>query len=374
MAATRWGLLDALDARRRPLPWPGRLVIVGPGGLGDTVLLLPLLRRIQAASPATRITWIGRRAYAPILAMLGVPDYQAGEDLLSSGFALRGHDAMLSVADLGADFFGGMAKLEAVPVRIGPASARARPRWWNHLVHASRFGLPRHEAQRDLRLLLPFGAGQAATAAELHRGGVPAPVGVRLPDEIPAHGHVVLHPFSMGHAREWPIVHWVALARELAAQGRAVVFTGSAAEGERLAAAWPLAQRPADVVDAFGRLDLAQLTVLLAGADAVLACSTGPLHLAAALGTPTLGLFVPRKGLGVERWAALGPAAVSVQERPACGRRCQNGACPCIEALAPQRIALALARPPRRPPDTGALAGWHLAPRAEEPVPAMEST
>lgn len=374
MAVMRWGLLDTLDAQRRPLPWPERLVIVGPGGLGDTVLLLPLLRRIQAASPGTRITWIGRRAYAPIVAMLGVPDYRAGEDLPGSGFALRGHDALLCVADLGADFFGGMATLEAVPVRIGPAAARARPRWWNHLVHASRFGLPRHEAQRDLRLLLPFGAGQPATAAELHRGGVVPPSGVTLPAGLPAHGHVVLHPFSMGHAREWPIVHWVALAGELAAQGRAVVFTGSAAEGERLAAAWPPAQRPAGVADACGRLDLAQLAVLLAGADAVLACSTGPLHLAAALGTPTLGLFVPRKGLGVERWAALGPAAVSLQERPRCGRRCQNGACPCIEALVPQRIALALAGPPRRPPDPGVLAGWHLVCCPAEPAPAMETT
>lgn len=360
---TRWGLLDALDARRAPLPWPRRLLVVGPGGLGDTLLTWPVLQRLRQAEPALHITWIGRRAYAPIVQMMGVQQHQAGEDLAAGGFDFRGFDAALSFADLGADFFGGLDRLAAVPLRIGPAAARQRPRWWNHLVHTTRFGRPRHEALRYLRLLRPFGVIDAGPLAALPGAPPLQAPAVALPADLPARGAVVLHPFSMGHAREWPIGYWIALAQQLAEQRRAVVFTGSAAEGERLAAAWPVAQRPAGVADAFGRLDLAQLAALLGAADAVLACSTGPLHLAAALGTRTLGLFVPRKGLGVERWAAIGPAALSVQVQPRCGRRCQNGACPCIEALQPQRIAQALpASAPGRLPDAAALSGWHLAP------------
>ena len=366
-ALTRWGLLGPLDAWRTPLAWPRHLLIVGPGGLGDTVLTLPVLRRIRHASPATRITWVGRQAYAGIVAMMGVTDYRASESLRGDATVLHGVDAMLSFADLGADFFGGPSALATVPVRIGPASARARPRWFNPLVHTSRFGVPRHEAQRNLRLLLPFGAGHAAAAGELHAGGLRAP-DVPLPTDLPARGHVVLHPFSMGHAREWPLAHWRALATDLVAGGRSVVFTGSAGEGERFAAAWPHGERPPGVHDAFGRVDLSGLALLLARADAVVACSTGPLHLAAALDTPVLGLYVPRKGLGLPRWAPLGPAAVGVQVQRRCNRHCQNADCRCIAALEPQRVALALRGGPGTPPGRAALSPWPLATPTSEPT------
>jgi len=123
-----------------------------------------------------------------------------------------------------------------------------------------------------------------------------------------------------------------------------VVMTGSAAEQGRLAQAWPPAQRPAGVIDASGRLDIAQLSVLLHRARSMAACSTGPLHLAAALGTPALGLYAPRKGVALDRWAPLGAAAVGVQAHHRCphGRRCENGACACMATLVPHRIATAL--------------------------------
>ena len=56
----------------------------------------------------------------------------------------------------------------------------------------------------------------------------------------PGRGHVVSgHPFSLGHGREWPLQHWVELARLLNAQDVPVVFTGSGDERDRLAQAWP---------------------------------------------------------------------------------------------------------------------------------------
>jgi ADP-heptose:LPS heptosyltransferase len=355
-SVTRWGLLGPLDAARRPLPWPEKLLIVGPAGLGDTVVALPALRRILRAAPATHLTWAGREVYRPLVASMGAHAFAASD--AAAGIDARGFDAILAFADVGAGLFGGIERLAAVPVRIGRAAARARPRWCNHLVHASRFGWPRHEAQRDLRLLLPFGQGQPATADELLREGRLAPATTALlPGDLIGAGHTVLHPFSMGHGREWPLGHWIELARLLATDGRAVVFTGSAAERERLAAAWPQALRPAGVVDACGRLDIAQLSVLLHRARAVVAASTGPLHLAAALGTPTLGLFAPRKGVALDRWAAHGSAAVSVQAHRRCphGRRCQNGACECMNALTVGQVALSLQTGSGRIPRLDAL-------------------
>ena len=340
--ARRWGLLEPLDATRHHLAWPESLLIVGPVGLGDALVVLPALRRIQRAAASTRLTWIGRAAYRSIATMMGTHAFRASDDL--DGFDLHPFDAILSFADIGATSLGAFDRVEAVPTRIGRAAAQARPRWFNHLVHTSRWGWPRHEAQRNLRLLLPFGDGAAASPAEL-RGERPLePAAAVLPDDLPTKGHVVLHPFSMGHGREWPLPHWIEAAQVLTNANVPVVITGSAAERERLAQAWPTPQRPANLVDASGRLDIAQLSVLLHRARAMAACSTGPLHLAAALGTPALGLYAPRKGVALDRWAPLGVAAVGVQAHRRCphGRRCENGACRCMAALAAPNVAMAL--------------------------------
>lgn len=339
----RWGVAEPLDAARTPLPWPKRLLLTGPVGLGDLVLLAPLVQALHRAAPGTRIEMLARPAYAPLCTALGADAFHPLGAPDQPALDPRGFDTLLASTDIGPTVLGGIEALQAVPVRIGPAFARWQPRPWNHLVHTTRLGLPRHEALRNLRLLRPFGVTPAQQADAL-RAWQPLRVRpVALPADLPAQV-VVLHPFSMGHAREWPLAHWVTLARTLAAAGTAVLFTGSAAEGERLAAGWPAAQRPAGVHDATGRLDLPQLMHLLAGARALVACSTGPLHLAAALGRPVIGLFAPHKGIGFDRWAALGEAAVNVQSQRVCPpwRRCQNGQCACIAALAPERIATAL--------------------------------
>jgi ADP-heptose:LPS heptosyltransferase len=358
---TRWGLSGIVDGWRRPLPWPRQLLVIGPVGLGDTVLALPTLRHLQELSPSTEVTWLARAAFEAVVVAAKVQRFQSLES--RAHLDLQGFDALLSLGDLGASLLGDMPLLAQVPVRIGSAAARTRPHWCNHLVHATRFGHPRHEALRYLRLLRPF--GEAASVAP---DGLPPETQLQapqahLPAGLPSSGHVVLHPFSMGHGREWPLAHWIDLAHRLLEQGQQVVVTGSEAEGQRLAAAWPVSQRPAGVFDTCGHLDVAQLCTLLGGAQAMAASGTGPLHLAAALGTATLGLFPPRKGVGVDRWAALGRAAVSVQTSRRCSRsaNCDNHGCACMAALLPQHVALALRPDPHGFPNADAFAGHVVA-------------
>lgn len=341
---TRWGVLGLLDAARTPVPWGDELLVTGAAGLGDTVLMLPMLRRVQRESPRTRITVLGRAGYQPIVAMMGVPGFQASDAQALRRFDVRFFDGIISLTDMAADQLGGMERLAQVPLRIGPSWARLRPRCWTHPVHTRRLGWPRHEALRNLRLLLPFGVAATTSLAQASLDCRLAPPHASLPPDLPARDYAVLHPFSMGHAREWPLRHWIALVRELVAARVGVVLTGSAAEGHRFDQAWPAAERPVGVHAAFGRLDLAQLSLLLHRANAVVACSTGPLHLAAALGTPTIGLYAPRHGLGVDRWAALGSDVVNLQARNRCpvGRQCNVNACACIEELSVQTVAQAM--------------------------------
>lgn len=335
----RWGLLDTLDARRRARPLPERLIVLPPGGLGDNLLTIPALRRLRRAAPTLRLTWVGRRAYAPIMAAAGMDECVAIEDLPRGALDLRAHDAALCFADVAGDFLGPREQVQRLALRIGSAMSKHRPRWYTDVVHTARLGRPAHEALRHLRMLRPFALDGAASRAELIRDGrIDAPPAA-LPDGLPSTRFVVLHPYSAGHGRQWPSQHWKAMALRLLDRGFTPVFTGSAEEGQRFERAWPSTDRPAAVVDASGRLDLAQLACLIARSDAMVASSTGPLHLAAALGSPAIGLFAPRKGVSVGRWAALGDRAVSVGLGGSCLRRCSNDACRCMAALTPRVIA-----------------------------------
>lgn len=321
-----------------PLAFPPRLLIAGHGSLGDTIATLPLLASIRRASPSTRVTWIAPATLAPLMRAAAVDEFIAANAAPPPAFDPASFGALIVLRDVGPEVYAPLGDLGAIPIRIG-ASNGPRRGWCNHLVNVKPLGRPRHEARRNLRLLLPFGVDaalplrQVAALAALPRFDGP------LPADLPRQGYVVLHPFSAGHAREWPIDHWAALADRLAGNGWSVVLTGSAAEGRRLAEAWPVARRPRGVVDSLGRLDLGQLGSLLSRAGMVVASSTGPLHLAASLGAACLGLFVPCKGIDLGRWAPLGARATGLQGAAFCLRRCSTASCACIAALRPEAIA-----------------------------------
>ncbi|MFC7667381.1 glycosyltransferase family 9 protein [Hymenobacter humi] len=79
----------------------------------------------------------------------------------------------------------------------------------------------------------------------------------------------------------------------------------------------------------------------MAAADGLVAGSTGPLHLAAALGRHALGLYPPIRPMHPGRWAPLGPrAGFMVFDKPSCEDcRTEPAACRCIRAIEPVAVA-----------------------------------
>ena len=92
----------------------------------------------------------------------------------------------------------------------------------------------------------------------------------------------------------------------MASHGWRVVFTGTEAEAARYRGRIGAVE---GAVDAGGKLSLDGLMALLGSVDAVVASSTGPLHLAAALGTPCVGLYGMTAPVWPERWRPIGPQA-----------------------------------------------------------------
>jgi ADP-heptose:LPS heptosyltransferase len=88
-----------------------------------------------------------------------------------------------------------------------------------------------------------------------------------------------------------------------------------------------------------GSLDRDGLRALIGASDGLVASGTGPLHISAALGRPTLGLFPPLKPIDPARWGALGEQArVLCVDRP-CGACADPAACACMRAITPRQVA-----------------------------------
>src|SRR5205807_2089598 len=99
---------------------------------------------------------------------------------------------------------------------------------------------------------------------------------------------VALAPGAVGPSKRWPPDYYADLARALAADGNDVWVIGG--PGEKATAAEIAAGDPVHIRDITGD-DLRNAILALAGADLAVSNDSGLLHVAAAIGTPAIGIF-----------------------------------------------------------------------------------
>lgn len=320
------------------------ILLVRPDGIGDEILCLPVATALRRLLPDARITFLSSVYSAPVL--VGHPDL---DDVLT----ISGRE---SLADLVGVFRGRFdavvflkpfrrlmlaAWLSGIPRRVATGY-----RWYsllaNRRIYEHRRDFSKHESLYNLGLLRGLG---------LEPGPVEPPR-LTLTDEERASGEerlagvpnpfVVVHPGGFS-ARQWRIKHYWILAQQLAAKSVGVVLTGSAAEHRSWLEAVPEAAGPVPgVLDLMGNLDLRQLMAVIACSGAVVSAATGPAHLAAALGIPTVSLFDPRRNNSPTRWAPLGRGVVLVPGVPTC-ERCVFEACPhwdCLDRISVEQVVI----------------------------------
>lgn len=175
----------------------------------------------------------------------------------------------------------------------------------------------RYEADRVCHLLELAGLSGAA-----HPLTYPLPADVRDWAELQkkawlASGSrrlVTLSPGAGWPGKQWPAERFAQLIRHLCDERKAVtVLLG--APGERALTASVAAQAGAGVVDMGGRTTLDQLAALIEISDLFVGNDSGPLHVAAALHTPSLALFGPTMA---SKWAPRGPHHRLIQKEYAC--------------------------------------------------------
>ena len=332
---------------------PPTFLVSRPDAIGDVVLTLPVCGRLHQLFPGCRVVLIGRSYTAAVAAACSWVDGFLNLDELQQlpepeqVAALRAFGAAAIIHVFPNKLLARLAQKARIPVRIG---TRNRWRHWltcNRLVALSRRHSPRHEAQLNLQLLQPLGGAPEtplSAVVPLVHLEAPEPLAETwrqlLAQRRPAQLNVILHPRSRGSAREWGLDNFARLAQLLHAAGHRVFITGTAAEGEELAD-WLRENNPFLTADLTGQLSLPQFIAFIAAADGLVAGSTGPLHLAAALGRHALGLYPPIRPMHPGRWAPLGPHAdFMVFDKPDCQDcRAKPAACACIRAIQPVAVA-----------------------------------
>ncbi|MBF9219493.1 glycosyltransferase family 9 protein [Hymenobacter ruricola] len=325
--------------------------------IGDVVLTLPVAGYLKQLFPKCRVVLIGRTYTAPVAAACPwVDDFLNLDELAQLPGAtqvatLRGYAAHAIIHVFPNTLLARLAHKAKIPVRIG---TRNRWRHWltcNRLVALSRRHSTLHEAQLNLKLLQPFGLNRfpplpevaqlvRLQATELLAEHWQERLGQRQPGQL----NIILHPRSRGSAREWGLDNYARLAQLLHQAGHRVFVTGTAAEGEELAD-WLQQNAAFLAANLTGQLSLPQFISFIAAADGLVAGSTGPLHLAAALGRHALGLYPPIRPMHPGRWGPLGPhAGFLVFDKPNCNDcRQQPAACTCIRAIEPAAVAAQIA-------------------------------
>ncbi|MGB1100626.1 MAG: glycosyltransferase family 9 protein, partial [Flavobacteriales bacterium] len=187
--------------------------------------------------------------------------------------------------------------------------------WANRRMWRSRKHTPEHETAQGLRLLhglgLParwrFPERQDWTdLLEWHASSVI--------DLVPEglDGAVLLHPGNHGSANGWALTRFEELSKALLAEGVSVVVTGSPQERSDLTPWLARMSGTPGFMDAVGAWTLTELMDAVTQVRCVVASSTGPLHMASAQGTPTVGLYRSDAPFWPQRWGPLGPGEVLV--------------------------------------------------------------
>jgi ADP-heptose:LPS heptosyltransferase len=205
--------------------------------------------------------------------------------------------------------------------------------------------LPEDLPEPERALAIAAAAGHRLPAGD--PGGLavlpPPPLGDLLAP-LAGRPYVVLHPGAAVDARRWPAAHHRAAAGLIGGDGLAVVVTGGPDERALTA---DVASGAPGALDLGGRTDLAVLSAVLAGAEAVVVGNTGAAHLAAAVDTPVVSLFAPV--VPAVRWRPYRVRQVLLGDQDApCrdtrARDCPVPGHPCLAGVAPEDVRDAVRR------------------------------
>jgi heptosyltransferase I len=275
---------------------PRRVCLLRLSAIGDTCHVVPLVRTLQQAWPATQLTWIIGQSEARLMSLIKGVEFitvdkrsrlaavrtlrgqlraRQFDVLLHLQLALR---ASLIAASVPARIKLGFDRARARELQWLFTNARIAPRTREHVLD-SFFGFLEALGIRErlLRWDVPLPEAADAYAARL------------IPDAQPT---LVISPCSTHALRNWQPARYAAVAEHAVSRhGMRVILAGGPSELERRAGAEIERACGAALTNQIGKDTLPELLALLGRARVLLTPDSGPAHMATMAGTPVIGLY-----------------------------------------------------------------------------------
>jgi lipopolysaccharide heptosyltransferase II len=272
--------------------------------IGDVVLTTPLIRSVRSTLPQAHIAYLGDRTAVTLLENNPFLNEIIPYDFSRSDVAEQTRVALLlrrRKFDIAIDLFGNprsalLMFLSGAPVRVGP-DRHGRGRLYT--VRVRNDERPMNAIEFHNQYLRAAGISPSSTRTEIflteeerRRGREEIARALGLPAGPLAERTVIgIHPGATWPAKKWFPERFARLARELRAHpGTDVVLTAGPRDEETITAVQAASPEPLPVLRGLG---LRRLASAIAGCSAYVTNDAGPLHIAVAVGTPTVGLFGP---------------------------------------------------------------------------------
>lgn len=281
-----------------------KIAVFRPNAVGDFMFALPALHALRCAYRDAEIVYVGRAWHqeflcgrpGPIDRVVVLPPV----DILGrSAPASRAHAGAVAdfigalreeCFDIALQMYGGgqqsnpVVKAFEARLTVGMRAPDAES-----LSRSIPFGRAINRRLQLLEVAALAGANAWPMGDQLAVTGADARAAAQLVLEDAHRPLVVVQPGASDARRQWPAPRFAAVGDALAAMGAQVIVNGTELEAPLVRSVIEAMKRPA--VDLSGKASLSALCGLLARASLVVSNDTGPLHMALALGRPSVGIY-----------------------------------------------------------------------------------
>lgn len=310
------------------------IILSRTDSIGDVVLTLPMAGYIKKYFPKSKVIFLGRNYTRDVVALSEHVDEFISWD----------ETKILPKADMIVHVFpvkeiAQAAKKAGINVRAGTTNRLFHWTTCNKLIRLSRKKSDLHESQLNIKLLEFLNIPTEVKLEEIknYYGFTKAEL---LSDDWKkqidrSRTNVILHPKSKGSAREWGLENFSQLISDLPEEKFKIFISGTKEEGELCK---QLFDKHKNITDLTGKMNLKQFISFINAADALVAASTGPLHIASALGKKAIGLFAPIRPIHPGRWMPVGKDAHVAVLNKDCSDCRKSKDCHCIREIKSKQI------------------------------------
>jgi len=326
------------------------ILLIKPSSLGDIVHAMPTCAAIRRAYPKARLTWLVKRDWAGLVERIdGVdrvwPVESTFKGWLSQISPLRAERFDLVVDLQGLFRSAAIGWVAGSSLLVGFENGREGSPWF----YSRRVPIPQSEMHAvDRYLLVAKAVGAAESGAPEFHFRIP-PTDYDEVDRLlirsgvtPGTNWVAMNVSARWPTKRWPAASFAEVADQLRQEGYdAVVMIGGPDERAEVAAVSGMMKTSA--IDLAGATTVGLLPALLSKASLLITNDSGPMHVAAAVGTPVVALFGPTSAArtgpyGVGHGVLTGKAPCS----PCFSRTCHNPlSLECLKTVSPQQVLTA---------------------------------